>query len=272
MTGKKGETLPKMSAKKLDLNPIIKLFNINKIATLDELKDALNTRSTMSVFRKLKILGYLSSYSHRGKYYTLPEISKFNQLGLWSYHSVWFSKYGNLIETAKEFIDTSHAGYSVHELEYLLNVETKHVLLNLFKNKRVHREKIAGYYVYFAFESPDRKNQIALRQTGAKDFEVDLAYEIKLLSEELKAAIILFFSLLDEKQRRLYAGLEAYKLGHGGDTQIAQLLGLDVHTVARGRKQLFSQDVTADRIRQKGAGRKTVEKKFHKSPKKSSGS
>lgn len=259
-----------MGAEKLDINRIIELINLNKIVTLDDLKDALYTSSTMSVFRKLKTLGYLSSYSHRGKYYTLPEIAKFNEFGLWSFNSVWFSKYGNLVKTAKEFIDTSHAGYSAHELEYFLNVETKHTLLNLFKNRRVHREKIAGYYVYFAFESKDRKKQIALRQSGAKDFEVDLSYEIKLLSEELKAAIILFFSLLDEKQRRLYAGLEAYKLGHGGDTQIAQLLGLDVHTVARGRKQLFSHDVTADRIRQKGAGRKTVEKKFHKSPKKSS--
>jgi len=261
-----------MGAEKLDINRIIELFNLNKIATLDDLKDALYTSSTMSVFRKLKSLGYLSSYSHRGKYYTLPKIAKFNEFGLWSFNSVWFSKYGNLVKTAKEFIDTSDTGFSAHELEYLLNVETKHALLNLYKNRQVHREKIAGYYVYFAFESKDRKKQIALRESGAKDLEIDLAYEIKLLSDELKAAIILFFSLLDEKQRRLYAGLEAYKLGHGGDTQIAQLLGLDIHTVAKGRKELFSQDVIADRIRQKGAGRKTVEKKFHKSSKKSSDS
>ncbi|MDT5026431.1 MAG: hypothetical protein QOE61_2857, partial [Micromonosporaceae bacterium] len=29
-----------------------------------------------------------------------------------------------------------------------------------------------------------------------------------MLPDELKAAIILFYSLLDERQRRLYAGLE----------------------------------------------------------------
>lgn len=32
--------------------------------------------------------------------------------------------------------------------------------------------------------------------------------EPEATSHELKAAIILFFSLLDEKQHRLYAGLE----------------------------------------------------------------
>jgi hypothetical protein len=41
------------------------------------------------------------------------------------------------------------------------------------------------------------------------------------LPPELKAAMILFFSLLDERQRRLYAGLEAHKLGYGGDRKVA---------------------------------------------------
>ena len=55
-----------------------------------------------------------------------------------------------------------------------------------------------------------------------------------MLPVELKAAIVLFYSLLDEKQRRLYAGVEAMKLGHGGDQQIAELLGMDPSTVAMG--------------------------------------
>jgi len=36
-------------------------------------------------------------------------------------------------------------------------------------------------------------------------------------SDELKAAVFLFYSLLDEQQRRLFAGLQSTKLGHGGD-------------------------------------------------------
>ena len=45
-----------------------------RVATLAQLKEALGTAGTMTVFRKLKALGYLSSYSHRGAYYTLREI------------------------------------------------------------------------------------------------------------------------------------------------------------------------------------------------------
>ena len=53
-----------------------------------------------------------------------------------------------------------------------------------------------------------------------------------MLPDELRAALVLFASLLDERQRRLFAGLESLKCGWGGDTRIAALLGLDVTTVA----------------------------------------
>ena len=81
--------------------------------------------------------------------------------------------------------------------------------------------------------------------------------------------MILFFSLLDEKQRRLFAGLESQKLGHGGDRKIAELFGLDVHTVARGRREVFGGQIERERVRQVGGGRKAIEKKRHKSSRKS---
>jgi hypothetical protein len=72
---------------------------------------------------------------------------------------------------------------------------------------------------------------------------------------------LLFYSLLDEQQRRLFAGLESIKLGHGGDSVLAEFLGLDPHTVARGRQQLLDQNVTTGRTRRSGGGRSRVEKK-----------
>ena len=78
---------------------------------------------------------------------------------------------------------------------------------------------------------------------------------------ELKAAIILFCSLLDERQRRLYAGLESLKLGHGGDRRMADLLGLDAGTVAKGRRQLLARDVALDRVRQVSGGRTPLKTK-----------
>jgi len=83
----------------------------------------------------------------------------------------------------------------------------------------------------------------------------------EVVPDELRARIILYFSLLDEKQRRLYAGLESLKLGYGGDRKVAEFLGMDPHTVARGREQLLAEEFEQEGIRKSGAGRKPVEKK-----------
>ena len=80
------------------------------------------------------------------------------------------------------------------------------------------------------------------------------------MPEELRAAIVLFASLLDERQRRLFAGLEALKCGWGGDRRIAQLLGIDPSTVAAGRRQLVERDVEIDRVRRAGGGRPPTKK------------
>ena len=66
----------------------------HKIATLPELKAALGTSADLTVFRKLKLLDYLSSYTHRGRYYALREAARFDDIGLWSHDAVWFSRYG----------------------------------------------------------------------------------------------------------------------------------------------------------------------------------
>ena len=44
----------------------------HKIARLDELKAVVGSNARMTVLRALSRLGYISSYSHRGQYYTLP--------------------------------------------------------------------------------------------------------------------------------------------------------------------------------------------------------
>lgn len=63
----------------------------NRIATLPQLKQLLGTQADITVFRKLKELSYRASYSHRGSFYTLDEIAGFDERGLWSFDSVWFS-------------------------------------------------------------------------------------------------------------------------------------------------------------------------------------
>ena len=232
----------------------------NHIATLPQLKQLFGTEADITVFRKLKELSYRTSYSHRGSFYTLDEIARFDEQGLWSFDSVWFSRRGTLVATAEHFVTQSHAGYFASELEDLLHVPAKEPLLQLVAQGRIYRQTVSGLYLYCAANSRMREQQLRARQvlldqTAAAPVDIPAGK----VSDELQAAIVLFASLLDEQQRRLYAGLESLQLG--GDRQIARLLGLDPHTVAKGRRQLLAQDVETDRVRAVGGGRKPVEKK-----------
>lgn len=73
----------------------------------------------------------------------------------------------------------------------------------------------------------------------------------------------LFLSRLDEQQRRWYVALESREIGHGGDTLLSQITGMDVETLRRGRRELDEELVNrpAERIRQEGGGRPPIEKK-----------
>jgi hypothetical protein len=237
----------------------------NQIATLDELKQALGTPVDVTIFRKLKPLDYLTSYSHRGRYYTLREIARFDDLGLWSQADVWFSRFGTLLATAEMFVNRSPRGFFADELARALHVEVQDALRQLTQQRRVTREIVSGLYLYTATDGAIQRGQLLTRRTVEALPTVVDASVLEVSEEELKASILLFYSLLDEQQRRLYAGLESLKLGRGGDRQLADFLDLDPHTVARGRQQLLAQDVEVDRARRTGGGRKPVEKKRPKS-------
>jgi hypothetical protein len=236
-----------MNTPKYHLKTIRKFFGRQKIATLDQIKAALGNPARCTIFRKLADLEYLSSYSHRGKYYTLKPIAQFNNLGLWSYLSVRFSCFGNLIDTAETLVHGSQAGYTAAELKDILHVKTKHALIQLVRCGRLQQQQNA------------RKVKIKQSFADLTISNPDIAVE------EAKATILLFCSMLNERQRRLYAGLESLKLGHGGDAHMASLLGMDPHTVARGRKELIRGDFNHEKLRAPGGGRLPQEKKRLKS-------
>jgi len=225
----------------------------NVVATMVEIQNVLGAPVYKTVLRKLKQLSYRSSYSHGGGYYTLDKIARFDDRGLWSYNDVRFSNHGTLMSTLRHFVDASHSGYFADELRQLLGVSVKQSLLRLVGQGQVCREKVANRYLYCSAESTARKHQLGSRNL------MDLSEQA--LSDEAKAAIIIFLSLLDEKQRRLYAGVEAIKYGLGGDKWVASLLGMHPQTVARGRRELLAGEVEVDRARKVGGGRKPVEKK-----------
>ena len=251
-----------MRPPRFDPDTLQRLFERRQIASLPELKCALGTQVAMTVFRKLAALSYLTSYSHRGAYYTLPSIAHFDPQGLWSCRDIWFSRHGTLLDTLVAWVRQAPAGHFASELEALLHVPVKDALRTLAERGGLSRHALDERWLYC---SPDRARQREQRLARQAQIETvplaQLSGVTLTQTAELKAAVVLFYSLLDEQQRRLFAGLESFKYGHGGDTLLAGLLGLDPDTVARGRRELLGGEVQHERIRVAGGGRPRAEKK-----------
>lgn len=232
---------------------LVSLLEKQQVATMTQLKEALGTSVTYTVLRKLAPLGYRTSYSHCGAYYTLDRIAQYDEWGLWFHEDIRFSRNGTLLNTAEALVNKAAAGYQVPELEAVVGVAAKDALRQLVQAGRVFRGEWQGRYLYCALDRARRQEQWAARQAQQE------------AGGDLQAAKALFYSLLDEQQRRLYAGLESLAHGYGGQQQTARRFGLDVDTVARGERELLSGQVLRGRVRQPGGGRRAVEKKRPKS-------
>jgi arginine repressor len=243
-----------MNTERYSSNSLKKYLKDEVVATLSNLKDVLGTTVSRTVTRKLKELPFIKSYSHSGSYYSLLELAQFDKQGLWFVGSVRFSQYGTLLETLEKNIVDSEGGCFANELKKNLCVSVRETLLRLIKSGRIVRKKISGAYLYCSPVSVVKKRQLMNRQAAKSEAESTW------ISDEYRAAIILFVSLLDEQQRRLFAGLESIMWGYGGDRKIASLLGINKNTVAKGRQQLLALDVDENNIRQSGGGRKLVKK------------
>jgi hypothetical protein len=222
---------------------LIEAFQAERVLEIGTVKKIIGTTSRMTVFRKLKELGYYSSYSHSGKYYTLGSIPVFDSNGLWSYGCVRFSNSGNLMETI---------------FAPLLHVFVHNAVGKLFVSGRLLREQIGDQYLYLSpvlAESQFLARKKMLTQAVAESTSIT-----NLTKTDMIEHLNTFLSILNEKQRRLYLGFESIRLGHGGDVRMASVAGINVKTVSRGRKELLSKEIDLDRVRRKGAGRPPLKK------------
>ncbi|MCD4747148.1 MAG: hypothetical protein K8R58_12700, partial [Bacteroidales bacterium] len=232
-----------------------------KIATLEQVKKKLNANIDKTVQRYLKELCFFTSYSHKGKYYTHQRIADFDENGLWTYKGVHFSIHYKLINTIEIMIKISEKGYCSSELHKLLFVNVNDTLLKLVNNKKLTRKKIEKRFYYFSNIPAIKKHQLLLCKSV-----VGIKYACKLNIKKtpdinIRRGFALFFNQLDEKQKRLYSGLESAQLGYGGDKIISETFDIDPHTVSRGRKEILSGNFEKNCIRKVGGGRFLIKKK-----------
>ncbi|MBI4650677.1 hypothetical protein HY745_05210 [Candidatus Desantisbacteria bacterium] len=206
-----------------ETDKLIKIFHQKKILTFDVIGEALGATVKMTIFRKLKMLSYHSSYSHAGKYYTLDEIAMYDKNGLWSFNRIHFSVNGSLLNTIIYLVNNSENGYFSSELKKILNVRVQEALFKLYSNQKIYRDQIGGEYLYLSVDRWEQQLESRKHLIEAEVENKELSFISGYDSAEVRKVLKLFLSTLNEKQRRLYVGFESMKLGRGGDSIMSRV-------------------------------------------------
>jgi hypothetical protein len=185
--------LPPQESKKA----LKRFFDRNRVGQLTDLFEVLQTHSRMSVFRRLKSLGYFSSFTHAGRYYTLANLPQFDRWGLWFHHQVGFSKVGTMKATIASVVQGSPGGMTPKELRGLLKLPVSNTLYNtlheLVGSSELVAHKSGGVSLYVSADAQRAAEQIASRQelraAMAEIFRVATDEEVvEVLVEALRAA------------------------------------------------------------------------------------
>ncbi len=124
-----------------------RLLRRQSVALLEEMRQRLGT-SGRTVLRALGRLGYLTSYSHAGRYYTLRSIPTFDANGLWFFREIRFSAHGTLRATGVVLVRKAPAGHTHRELKAILGLRVHDTLRSLVEAKLLARQPVESLYVY----------------------------------------------------------------------------------------------------------------------------
>jgi hypothetical protein len=166
---------------------IRKLLHSNTVMSLKQLRHELGNRPRSSLFRDLKKLDLVTSYTHAGQYHALKSAARFDADGLWFFEQAGFAKYGTLKNTLIQIISDARAGMTQKELKILLRSKVQNTLTHLIQSNAVERRlSPRSIYVYLSVEKRQAAAQLQRRLASN-----DRAPEAALPAENLTIEILL---------------------------------------------------------------------------------
>lgn len=120
--------------------------------------------------RDIKDLNGITSYTHRGKFITLPNIPIFDKYGIWFYKNIGFTKYRNSLDLIIRSIDKSE-GITKEELEDILRIKISKQIQILLSRKRLNRVKLGAKYFYLSEElAKNKKRQMQVLPLDIEEY------------------------------------------------------------------------------------------------------
>jgi hypothetical protein len=156
---------------------LISAFQANKCWMIQPLAERMNY-SIPSVRRFLAKIGYFSSFTHNGKWYTLASIPRFSSKGLWFYRDIGFSRHGPLTHTLVNLVEKSTSGMTADQLGQLLRCRCHAVLVQLCRKGQLQRQKPGGSYVYLSTDPAKADIQEKALQPYHVPLPAELAVQI----------------------------------------------------------------------------------------------
>ena len=133
--------------------------------------------SVPSVRRFLSAIGYYSSYTHNGVWYTLGSIPRFDSDGLWFFSDIGFSSAGTMMNTMVVLVSKSPKGMTAKELGEKLHCHCHDMLFDLVWKGRLQRRKMVRSHIYIAQDA----DLATIQQKATILSEVQLPAEIAVL-------------------------------------------------------------------------------------------
>ncbi len=166
-------------------NSLKEMFEKSKVLTLTQVSKKRDC-SIRTVQRQFAELAVLRSYNKNSRYYTLPDIPRFDTHGIWWYRDIFFSKYGDLRQTVKHAILNSEDGLSGNEIGGIVNLLPRSFMHHFREMDDIFREKHGGVYVYFSNDSAIYKRQKFKRVLENDAKRISDAIAIKILVGYIK--------------------------------------------------------------------------------------
>lgn len=160
---------------------IIRKNQIRSFETIDGKVDC----SAITLRRDIKIIGGITSFTHRGKYITLADIPVFDKNGIWFCEKVGFTKFKSSLDLIVSIINNTKAGITKEEIEEILRIRISKQIQILLKQNRLHRVKLGAKYFYLSEELAKNKK----RQMQLLDIDIEEYYDRKVKVTDLIAVL-----------------------------------------------------------------------------------
>ena len=145
--------------------------------------------SRTTILRRLKEIGYLTSYDHNGKYFALSEFLNFDESGIFEHKGIHFFKNGGLQELIIHQINSCEKGYNAEELSSKIKTRVGNQLRLFTKKGMMVRKKYSDVYIYFSIDETYQQKQISNREKELKISSTP--EEINVSNEKITIRILL---------------------------------------------------------------------------------